>query len=294
MLELKNIRIRSFDIDYLDIFWDIEPTYDDVHNYSFVVEKSDAEFGPYKDLTGEFTDKYHVRDNTVRGQHAFYHNTYYRIRVKNLSTGKSRTYPETGAGVKLGAKPDLAALEMARINRLRLKEFGGRKVWVFPRKISGQRCNCFDEVTGRKMRSSCPTCFDVGFVGGFNTPLETYAQITSSQESTHRREIGEIEIENCMGAFSNYPELSEGWVIVEAENIRWRVASNLTKIRKGRSIVRQLVTLHRIPEGDIEYSIPLNLTNLQDIEASPARNYTNPQTLSSTKAVTSALEFYKG
>ena len=294
MLQLKNIRVVSFDIDYLDIFWDVEPTYDDVLNYSFVIEKSDAEFGPYQDLTQEFADKYHVRDNTVRGQHAFYHKIYYRIRVKNLTSGETATFPESGAGVKLSAKPDLIALEMARMTRLRLKEFSGRKIWIFPRKKSGQRCNCYDEVTGRKMRSSCPTCFDVGFVGGFDTPVETYAQIMTNQETTQRRNIGEIEVENCTGSFSNYPELSEGWIIVEAENIRWRVASSLTKIRKGRSLVRQFVSLHRIPESDVEYSIPLNLTNIQDIIASPERNYTNPHTLASTEAVTSAIEFYKG
>jgi len=40
--------------------------------------------------------------------------------------------------------------------------------------------------------------------------------------------------------------------------------------------------LHQIPEGDIEYKIPINLSEaLRDLRFSPARNFTNPYNLES-------------
>jgi hypothetical protein len=40
--------------------------------------------------------------------------------------------------------------------------------------------------------------------------------------------------------------------------------------------------MHQIPEGDIEYKIPINLAEaLRDIRFSPSRNFTNPHNLES-------------
>jgi len=279
MLRITDIRVRSFDLDHIDVFWEIAPTYDDILDYTFTVEKSDSEFGPFHKLVGPFRNKYRIRDNTVRGQHSFYRKHYYRIEVTNLHTGETRTFPEEGYGVTQQAKPDLQALEMARIERVVLKEHKGRKVWLFPRKTFGQRCSCYDPVTSRKMRSGCISCFDTGWVGGYNTPLEIYAQIQTPEETTIKHNLAEMEVENTLGKFSSYPELFEGGVVIEQENIRWRIASRINKIRKNRAIVRQEAVLHRIYEGDIEFSLPVNIDNIGSLVASPIRNYLNPQDL---------------
>lgn len=283
MLNVSNIRVRSFDIDYLDVFWDIEPTYEDVLKYAFVIEKSYSEFGPFFDLTGEFRDKYRVRDNTVRSQHSYYTNHFYRVRVKNLETDETAIFPSHGGGVKVAAEPDLIALEMARIERLRLKEHKGRKVWIFPRKRFGQRCSCYDRVTKRKLRSSCVTCYDTGWVGGYDSPMETYVQIYTPPKNTRKTQLGEINVENAVAKLSSYPELEEGWVIIEQENIRWRVGSQINVVRKSRATVRQEFNLKRIETGDIEYSLPINVSNIDLLVATPMRNYTNPHDLETSK-----------
>tara|TARA_B100000131_G_scaffold290071_1_gene302562 strand:- start:1430 stop:2314 length:885 start_codon:yes stop_codon:yes gene_type:complete len=293
MLEVVNIRVRSFDLDYLDLFWEVAPTHEDVADYTFVVEKSLSEFGPFYDLTDPFANRFQLRDNTVRGQHSFYLNTYYRIRVNHVPSGTQTVFPKEGNGVCLSVKPDLVALEMARINRLKLKEFSGRKVWVFPKKKFGQRCSCYDVVTQRKTRSSCPTCFDTGWAGGYDAPMEIYAQVFTPQESTIKTDFAEVENENTMGVFPNYPELFEGWVVVEAENIRWRVGSTLNKVKKSRALVRQEVPLHRIPKGDIEYALPINISDVSVLKANPDRNMTNPQNLEAADVIDTALNLFR-
>ena len=284
MLEVTNIRVQSFDIGYLDVYWDIKPVFEDVNDYQFIVQRSDNEFGPYVDITVPLINKFHIRDNTVRGQYSYYHKIYYRIKVqKRTDTSVEQFWPETG-GAKLGAKPDLAALEMARLNNLRLKEFAGRKIWIYPRKKAGQRCRmCFDEVSQRRIKSACGACYDTGWVGGFFAPVTTYGLIMSPDEVVTHANFSDIQNENTMLFLGNYPEISEGDLIIEGENIRWRVGSSISKIKKARALIRQQVQIHRIPKGDIEYTIPLNLPEdeMKNLLTSPERNYTNPQTLES-------------
>lgn len=291
MLEVTNIRVRSFDVGYLDIYWDLAPCYEDTLDYEFVVQMSEAEFGPYQDLTPGMVDVYHVRDNTVRGQHSFYHQRYYRVMVrKRADTAVFKVFPELG-GAKLGAPPDLYALEMARINNLKLQEFMGRKIWIFPRKQSGQRCGvCFDRVMNRKTKSSCPNCFDTTWVGGFHQPIQVYGMIVSPNESTTQTNFTRVQNENTTLLLGNYPEVSDGDVVVEAENVRWRIGNELQKINKARALIRQQVPLHRIPSSDIEYSLPIKLSDaeVRDLVASPARNYTNPHNFESV-SLTEAL-----
>ena len=290
MLNVKNIRIRNFDVNYLDVYWDVDPVYEDIHDYEFVLEKSHSQFGPFFDLTKAFTDKYHVRDNTIRGRHT---ENYYRLRVKHIPSEEIQIFPDTGNGVNLSAPPDLVALEMARIARLKLKEFEGRKVWLYPRKRTGQRCACFDPVMKRKMRSKCVTCYDTGYVGGYDSPMETYVQVHSPTEMTNKNIVSEISIEDTIAVLPNFPEVFEGWIVVEAENIRWRIGSNLNKIKKARSLVKQIVNLHRIPNSDVEYLLPMNIGDPGLVFANPPRNMTNPQTLTSVEVVDTALDFYK-
>ena len=279
MLKVTNIQVQSFSIDYLDLFWEVETVFEDICNYTFVVEKSAAEFGPYYDLTGEFRNKFRLRDNTVKGQHSFYSRLYYRIRVRNTQTDETATYPTTGAGVCQGAPPDLAALEIARLETLKLKEHKGRMVWVFPRKGCGQRCSCYDNVTRKRTRSMCPTCFDTGWVGGYDSPIQTYAQIQDPSETNVKHNLVETEVENGVGLFGNYPDLAEGWVVVEQENVRWRIGSKIDKVAKARATVRQVAQLHRIYRGDIEYSLPMNIDEPEKLIATPFRNYLNPSDL---------------
>lgn len=285
MIEVTNIRVRSFDVGYLDIYWDVAPCYEDLNDYEYILQVSDAEFGPYRDLTPPMVDRYHVRDNTVQGQHSFYHQRYYRVMVrKRADANQSKAYPELG-GAKLSAPADLFALEMARINNLKLQEFMGRKIWIFPRKQSGQRCGvCFDRVMNRKTKSACPVCFDTTWVGGFHQPIQVYGVVVSPGESTAPTNFSKVQNENTTLLLGNYPEISEGDVLVEAENVRWRVGSEVQKIRKARALIRQQAPIHRIPKSDIEYSLPIKLspTDLRDLVASPERNYTNPHSLSDT------------
>lgn len=290
MLDVSHIWVRSFDLSYLDIYWEVGASFEDIADYQFIVEAAEEEFGPFYAISAPLVDQFHFRDTTVRGQHSQHHNRWYRIRTqyrivaKQTADGASTDVvaPNTGGGVRLAARPDLIALEMARANRLMLKEHKGRQLWIYPKKRSGQRCpSCFDKVTQRMLRGDCPTCFSTGWAGGFHSPVSTYGMLVTPDESTTTTSFGVVETANTTLFLGNYPDISSGDIIIEAENVRWRVGDRITKVSKGRAVVRQQFPVHEIPKGDVEYSIPLNLTadQIKDLEASPTRNFTNPQTL---------------
>jgi len=276
MLEVTNIKVRSFDLDFLEVSWETGTFAEDILDFQFQVLRSEGPAGPFLPITDKFKDLYSFRDLEAN-QLSSHREWYYKIRVTEVTSSDIQDYPLTINGVALEAAPDLEALEIANRMKLVLSEYTGRKVWIFPIKTFGQRCTCFDQDTGRRTRSQCLTCFDVGVVGGFHTPVETYMQVDPSRESTRLAETGELHTTNTTARLASFPRLKPRDIVVEAENKRWRVHS-VSSTEKLRAVVHQEVTLHLIPRSDIEYRLPVAV-DLDTLQPSPARQYTNPQKL---------------
>jgi len=277
MLQIINIRVRSFDLDFLEISWEVADTFEDIFDYYFRVLRSEGPAGPFQPITFRFENIFTFRD--VEANQLSKHRTwYYKIRViKKTDTTITQDFPTDVTGVGQIAEPDLEALEIARRMKLLLKEFTGRKVWIFPVRTSGQKCSCFDENTGRRLRSQCLTCFDTNYVGGFYAPIQTYMQIDPVGKGVRMTEIAEIQGGDTSGRLSNWPLLKPRDVVIEAENKRWRV-TNVRTTEKLRSVVHQEIVMHEIPRTDIEYRLPVD-TILSGHDPSPERQFTNPQKL---------------
>ena len=275
MLAVKNIRVLSLDLDYLDVVWEIEDTAEDLQDYSFRVLRSGGPAGPFSLISPPFKDIYLYRDADapqLRKDQRFY----YKIRVTQASTSTTRDYPTTVNGVYHGPELPLVGLEMANARKLLMQEFNGRRVWVFPIRTFGQRCTCWDHNTDRRLRSNCVTCYDTGFVGGFHSPIDTWMQIDPDGTAKQLTMMAEGEVHNTPARLSNFPPLKPRDIIVEAENVRWRVGPHVQTREQLRAIVSQDVVLHEIPHGDIEFRLPINVT-LATHEPSPERQFTNPQ-----------------
>ena len=279
MLQATNIRVRSFDLSYLDIYWDVTDTAEQVLDYEFYIQRSTNETGPFVTIAGPIIDLFRFRDTTVRGQHSLYHKLFYRILVRNRETTATETFPENGLGARLAAPPDLHALEMSRQERVKLKEFKGRKVLVYPRRSSGTRCvACFDSVSRRRIIANCMTCYNTSYAGGYFAPIRTWMQIITPTTVSSKTATGEIQVQATNWLLSNYPLITEGDLVVEMENKRWTIAPQIQHVSKGRALVRQTGTLTQVHKNSAEYSVPVNMTvsEVGDIVASPERNYTNP------------------
>lgn len=274
MIKILSLKVRSFDKDFLDLFWEIDDTGDRVSRYEIYVEKSvDGPSGPWNTIAGPVPgNNQQLRDPVVNLIHNW-RTYYYRLRVLDKDTGQEEYTPPRFHA----AEPDLISLELRRRFEFIMQEHAGRKLLVFPAITSGFRCPSCYEVNsrgrsiGRPSVQNCQTCFDSTFVGGYQSPIIAYGQIDPTPKNIQRSDTFEMDRQDTSGRLSAFPPIKPKDMIVEAENVRWEVQS-VAATKKGRAVVHQTPTLHRIPSGDIRYKVPVNLDLLT--EFSPEREFT--------------------
>jgi hypothetical protein len=270
-LELKHLRVTSLDIDFHEVTWEVLASEQDVLDYKFAVLRSEAQEGPYDNLSGDFEDRYSFVDNVIQVTQRW--RTYwYKVRVTRKLTGESVEF----GPVSMEPIPDLIAVEVRRHVRLLFQEYAGRRCVILPRRTFGQRCECFDKVLGKRTRAGCRTCFDTGFVRGYMHPIETWIQVDPSAKTKQQLGVAETQQDNTTMRLGYYPSVKPDDLIIEPENKRWRVIQQ-NQTEHSRAAVHQEIAVHRIPERDIEYAIPVDFgTALKNLYYTPSRNYSNP------------------
>lgn len=276
-IELRELKVTSLDVDFHEVTWAIAATTMDILDFKFQVLRSESVEGPFDPLTEPFEDRYSFVDNIIQIFHRW--RTYqYLVRIIEKSSGD---YKDFGP-VAHEPDPDIIAVELRRHIRILFQAYAGRRCIVLPVRTFGQRCpDCWHPVLQKRTKSGCITCYDTGFNRGYLHPIEAFTQIDPSTKSQQHGNTGETQQDNTTMRMGYYPELKPFDLLIEGENIRWRVVSQ-TQTEHSRAAVHQEITLHRIPEGDIEYSIPVHFSqSLKNLYLTPAKNYTNPTSLAS-------------
>lgn len=281
MIKVTKLTVRSFNLDHLDIFWEISPvaapqsadTPHEIFDYDFYVLRSEAAMGPYEQIAGPFRDQYSLRDIQVSLLHKW-RQYYYKIRVVHRTTAQEETF---GPSSSLEPEPDLIAAEIIRQEDMLFREFAGRRCTLFPSRTFGPACSCYDVVTKRVTRSGCRSCFGTGWLGGFMSPVEVFVQIDPFPKTSQRSSLQERQPSDTAGRMISFPPVAPGDILVESENRRWRVIS-VTPTQRLRATVRQELQIHEIPKGDIEYALPVKV-DAKSLKPASERNFTNPQNL---------------
>jgi hypothetical protein len=279
MLTFTRLVARSYDLDHIDLFWEIEDSTDEVDRWSFFVLRSvDGPAGPFTQIAGPADNLFQLRDPDVNQLHNW-RRYFYMIRAVHKDTAEQG---EIGP-VTLEQEPDLVTLELRRRFNLMLQEFNGIRVVIFPALTSGFRCpTCFDRgsnsrrSTGRQLSQNCPTCFDMTFVGGFGAPISAWMQLDPETKSVQRTDTAERSQTETSARVSAFPPLKPKDMIVDVDNMRWQV-ERLTSTKKLRAVVHQEPILHAIPKSDVRYRAPINIDLFQRF--GPDREYTRPMSL---------------
>ena len=136
MIHITTLKVRSYDLDHLDLFWEIPVSDEIIEDYNFFILRSiDGAGGPYRQISGPFFNTFLFRDPDVHLLHKW-REYFYRIKVVNRSTGDE----EQSTPARLEAEPDLIAMEIRRRETLLFQEFAGRKALLYPQLTFGQRC----------------------------------------------------------------------------------------------------------------------------------------------------------
>jgi hypothetical protein len=271
---VREIKVKSLDIDFHEVSWELVLTSEDVLDYTFTVMRSEGAGGPFTPISAPIQDQYLFIDNVlVTGDR--WRKYYYVIRVTHVPSGAQKDF---GPASK-DPEPDLIAIELRRHMQLLFQEFAGRRCWILPARTFGQRCSCWNPTLGARTRSGCVTCYDTGFVRGYMSPIESWIQIDPSPKTQQHLNVGKTQQVNTTMRLAFYPPVKPNDLVIEGENRRWKVVT-VTQTEQGRAPVHQEVQLHEVPPKDIEFKVPLILDRaLRDIWLSPKRNYTNPMNL---------------
>jgi hypothetical protein len=275
LLQAKDLRVRSLDLDFHELSWKLEDTSEDVLDYSFQVLRSESASGPFDALAPPFLDRFIFVDNALQVAHRW-RQYYYLLRIEHLQSGQKKDF----GPVAKEPDPDLLAMELRRHMMLLFREFAGRRCWVLPVRTFGQRCpSCWNATLQQRRKSGCIDCYGTGFARGFLSPIETWMQFDPSPKSEQTTNTGPMQQSNTTARISYFPALKPRDVIVEGENRRWRVVQ-VSQTEQVRAAVHQELQLHEIPPKDIEFAIPLKMDEaLRDLWLSPQRNFSNPNNL---------------
>ena len=275
-IDVRNLRVTSLDVDFHEVTWSVAGVSVDILDYQFQVLRSESVEGPWDALTPPFEDRYAFVDNILQVAHRW-RQYQYKVRVIEKVSGDTKEF----GPVAHEPEADIVATELRRHIRILMREFAGRRCIVLPIRTFGQRCpDCWHPVLEKSTKSGCLTCYGTGFARGYMYPIETWVQVDPSSKSQQHPNTGETQQDNTTMRLGFYPPIKPGDLIIEPENIRWRVLEQ-TQTEHSRASVHQEVKLHSIHPKDIEFAIPVHFDQaLKNLFFTPARNFNNPHNLS--------------
>jgi hypothetical protein len=266
MPSTPKVRLDVTSARYIDVYWE-SPDGADV---GFTVLRGESPAGPFEQVSDVLHDRFHIRDAHAPRLRTW-RTLHYVVRATDAEGNSVESEPTT-----LRAPPPLDALEMIRLNGLLFREYTGRPCLVLARRTFGKTCDvCYDPVTHEQLVGKCSSCYGVGYARGYHFPMYAYINISPETQALQPTQSIVTAQSTVQARMSVYPLVKPGDIVIEREGARWRV-QNVSATERMRAPVQQILTLFRIPEGDIEHSIAVEWR--EEVTTSP-RSFNTRSTL---------------
>ena len=137
----------------------------------------------------------------------------------------------------------------------------GTRIALLKRLLEGTICaDCRDTDTGQVRNSLCPLCFNTGIIGGYDTPVCTFAEdITPRNESLQPNQQGHGESDKTMYVFryASEPEVMQHDILVQLhDDLRFTIEKVEKYMFKGKQPLISHITASLVQRNNIIYSIP--------------------------------------
>lgn len=151
-------------------------------------------------------------------------------------------------------KMDYMQAEMVRRNGW-LFEQVGEPAWLMRRKTRGKICGCTTTGTGEP-RTACPSCFEIGIVGGYYGPYEML-YIDPDVAATRELDEGGTKVtREARSYLGPTPIVQDGDLIVRKNGERLIIRGVTQKQPRG-VLLQQEFNADLLPFGDTRYLIPV-------------------------------------
>lgn len=262
MILIDTLDIRSYQSEQLTLTWVFKDTIELLEDYEIDVYRSEnpglSNFDGYDIVaSGISANVFSYTDTGITGLYDPLRTWYYKLDVKNTVTDDTSAQPEIAAYRK-GNSTDRIALEIIRRKNIPLQRKVGRDFYILKRRTYGTHCtDCWDEVTGRMLISSCSTCYDTGWLDGYFEDIYLKGMMTVSPDHNQITMFGEWVPKDIVIHVLNFPPLRAKDIIVDDENNRW-IVKQVVPTKMGGFIIEQSVQCSLIALDDIIYTITLN------------------------------------
>ena len=249
--------------------------------YNVNTEKFD---GPYlPDAETPVTVSYYYNSNVVKTDLDRATQVRYRLTTVALDPSSPTGYVET----PLGYSPPLALSavetmdyiwrEAIRRNRWILEQ-GGERVKLFKKKVSGIPCPCrIDERTlewQHQPSARCDTCFGVGWVGGYDGPVDIILAPDDADRAVRQTPNGR-RLEHSYEVWTEpSPTITQRDFIVKQTGERYSIGPVRRPASRGLPL-QQHFTIGYLDEQDLRYRVPV--TGIEDLPW-PQTRPTDPDT----------------
>jgi hypothetical protein len=150
---------------------------------------------------------------------------------------------------------DYMQREMVRRNAW-LFEQVGEPAYIMFRKTRGVSCGCKGTGLGQP-RTGCPSCFEIGFVGGYYGPYDILF-IDPDQAATRELDEGGVKVTRAARSYlTNTPIVQDGDLIIRRNGERLVISEVVYKSPRG-VILQQDFNVTLLNKGDTRYLIPVN------------------------------------
>jgi|GEM_PF-5294376 len=257
--QVQNVRVQNPMIgNNLDIYW-LPNNESDILGYNVYRDQA---------FTGAFTEK--LNDVLIGVD-------FYRDILADKLLGVEWWYSVTAVNF-VGEESDKSipmSFNMVTSKRMKyfLQEFirrhnimlnwDGEDVDFLIRRKAGERCSCYDEISGQSS-ANCDLCYGTSYLGGYIHISEATLRVLWPQETIRLINEG-YSLEAGPSAWvSTYPLLNSGDIAIRRNNRRYEIANALPQQTQGM-LTRQVFNIKELDPSFFIYSFPVTSVVTWDI-----------------------------
>ena len=264
MLDLKELTVKRYTPNELEIKWAFEATQEDLTDYQVDILQSQAPSETLSDYdtvaSGIAADIYTYDDVTVSGLAHGTRKWYYRLKVTNTSTSEIAYVPSGGYAYLNDEVPNYRWSRIYNYKKCALDARSGRDFILLKRRSWGERCDvAWDPILFRTNTEVCADCdcWGTGWREGFFTPQVVTAMLNPTPSIKQITEWGEFYPSDSILTMLNKPPIEIGDVIIDPKTDKRYYAQRVRTLELLGAPIEQQIQLSLIHISDeiYEYNV---------------------------------------